>query len=362
MRISINHLNLGLFYEACIVCGNADFKYFNKVANSMNRYGVKTKILNYENDIGNFDLKILAVTHSVIFILNGNDLENAVKNTASPLRRVLTFMNKRNPNAISLATTDNESTSAKIIFPPELDALNWLHRKRFYMYQFDFELARQLCDEIRTNYSKRRLDKIEKLHSDGVENYRKMYKVLFFLLLIVFCAPFLMLGGYMLSTLGGSFILGALSVIGYVLWFVGLLTSGFIAPYVPICFIAMRDKLLDVSLTFAKFRDRSRKRLCLISSIYFGIFTQYLPFLLDYSKKVDLPSNLLNPLLPACIFAVLALALLINCAVLWRKAVKSNEYLEFSLKRFKYRPIALLIFAVAVAIAIFLINTFYTFQ
>ena len=359
MRLSINHLNLGLFYEVCLVCNTEDYAYYQGVVSSMNALGVKTKLYNYERSIGKINRLILATTHSVIFILNGNNLEKAVADKENPLRQVLEFLNKHNPNAISLATTDDVSEAAKIIFPKELSALNWLHRKRFVKLSFGkHDLAVEFCNEVRSNIGKRTLDKMEKLNLNGVENSRRMYKVLFFVALISFCAPFLLFGGYMLTTLSGNFILKLISLLGYLIWFVSIVASCFCTPYILVCFLGMRDKMLDVSLTFADFRKRTRFRLSIIMMIYAFIILFQIVFSIGNISSFNLPSELLNPLFPLIYFAIIALSVLINCAVLWRIAATEDYYLSFSLKRFKYLPIALLLTAFAVIGLFYLYNAF----
>ena len=277
MRIPINVVNLGLHYEACIICSQNEYEKpaFSQscaehLANThkflTESHAVRTFFFVYDRDEMTKQVeRVLSTCPYNLFMLWGEEANAAMKQEDHPLRKVYAYVQKHNPNSMALCDIGGEAISNnRDDIPAEMNSLNWLHRRNFLLRErknSPKNMAQALCEEIRWTFSHRKELQFAKM-IDGatLKNAYAHYDKLFTWLIFGCLLPLLTLLGVWVSTfsdevLGGDFFL----IIGGILRY-GAAAGMFILPSALLGYHIVRlDRMANVSPVFFQFRTRMVK-------------------------------------------------------------------------------------------------------
>ncbi len=354
MRIKINHFNLGLFYETCFVCGADLEDYFLKVADILQEvYSVKACVYVYDRDEMTDEVKRrLRYCYSVLFMLTPGVTEAAAKDENNLFRKVFSYTNKKNPYAVSLVAVNGCMVDYGVEYPDDMKSFRWLHRKTFNIYQSTSQaIADEFYKEFRLHYNRRERKKLELLSQNGVTSQTAMYEKLSGIAKIAVGA--IVLGGIagivdMFYNLG--FIERLLSI-------VTCIVSVVLLGLVPIVWLNMRDRALDVSTVFSDFKHRTRARLSVIGGgMAVGLSAGLLAGVMEsIREQFEARSELV---VLGAYFLIMS-GILAYTLTLRHICETSLDYLELSARRMKTRLIALPV-AIAVAAAVFVYIKIFT--
>ncbi len=349
MTTKVNHINLGLFHEAYIVCNTETEEYFRSVAKELEKeYLVRTGIYVYDKeeltDRVKFDLRF---SSNVLFMLTEGETEKAAKDENSPMRQVYSFVQNNNQGSISLVAVDGCQVDYSVEYPEDMKSFMWLHRKNYFISRETAEeTAESFCKELRRNHSKTQKRKLNRLRGDGQHIKDDQYKVLS-VFSAIFALVFLLI--YLLSRQG---LWGPDADISTFLLILEMIVEiiGYSAiPFVLIAFLFFRDVTYDVSKVFSEFRRLGRKRLAFIFGVALwfisGSFTSYLE--LHTRPQFDSAINY-----PKFAFFLILFTIFAYNVTMWIISIKTELYVDFAYRRFIVRAIFLPIF-IAVIIYLF---------
>lgn len=349
----VNHINLGLVYEAYFVCNTQTEAYFKNVANELEKeYAIKTGIYVYDKEPFTKNIKThLKYSRNVLFILTSGVTESAAKDETLPFRQVYSYVHNNNQNSISLVAVNGCTVDYSINYPEDMKSFNWLHRKNFFINsQSEQQTAKIFCDELRRNHSYTEVKKLERIATEGdtiaddmysalckISGFSAIYYLLMFILEIFTSSDF------------NKFI-SLIVVLSYVV------TSFVLIPLYIIKSACYRDVLCDVSNVFSNFRYYTRKRLAIIIGFIIGILSYCFMSYLEISVKSQYAGGLKHIFfLNLLIFSVL----FVYNTILYVSFGKIALYVRFASFRHKIRLIFIPVFiALAVFVVIYINSVF----
>lgn len=341
MTTKVNHINLGLFHEAYIVCNCETEEYFREVAKELNKeYLVRTGVFVYDKeeltDKVKFDLRF---SSNVLFMLTEGETEKAAQGESSPMRQVYSFVQSNNQGSISLVAVDGCQVDYSVEYPEDMKSFMWLHRKNYFISRETAEeTAASFFKELRRNHSKTQQRKLNRLRGDGQHIKDDQYKVLS-VISAIFGLIFLLI--YLLSRQGLWGVDADISKFIYVLEVIVEVFAYSAIPYIMIAFCFFRDVTYDVSKVFSEFRRLGRKRLSFIFGVGLyltsAVFTNYL--YIHTRPQFDATINY-----PAFGFFMILLIVFAYNTTMWVIAVKTPLFVEFAYRRFLVRAIFLPVF------------------
>ncbi len=270
MRIKINHLNIGMFYEAYLVCTSEHEDYFRAVAKELEaKHAARTGVFVYDKEELTPQIRRrLRTCSNILFMLTNKEPDDAARDESHPFRKVFAYADSKNPHSISLVAINGCVVDYKLRFPKDMQSFDWLHRKSYDICNSTPEnTADEFFKELRYKHNDSVKQKLVKLNAMGLTLTRKIYLTLA-LMSILSILFFLNIFSSIDTSLPGVSDIIAPLILGLIalLMIAALICSGMI----PVIWLSHLDRLYDTSVVFTDFRYLLRKRLTIICSLAAG--------------------------------------------------------------------------------------------